>query len=195
MKYLLIISFFLFSLNASAEPNLCINGEWQFNEKESDNLERLFKKLQHKQKQKQQVLNRPSGWLNEEKEDLSLTHMLPSFVFSHHNMKINIVDHKVHIEQQDDNRDLYTEGYSQGISLKALQQQSDTVVAWWEDRQLFVETTTVKGSRLKEVFKLDKPAVLKLETIIKNNLTKKEYFVTKVYQRLSAMPEKCILKK
>lgn len=194
MRILFITALCLLPVFSWADAQACFNGQWQFDKKASDNPERLLKKLQRQQKQQEQVLNRSKAWANEEKEDLSLTNALPSFVFSAEDMAISVTDNKVLITQHDYPRELYTNGHGQqGISLKGMQQQSDTVVAGWEGKALIIETTTVKGSRLKEIISLNTVNELQSDMIIKNTLNKKEFLLTKIYQRLDHASTTCIL--
>lgn len=180
-KVLCLLFLLLPGLLWAATP-ACFQGEWVFDAKNSDNADRLMKKLERKQKQQQKVLYRPSGFQGDETQDLSLIDTLPTFVFMQENLWLEVLPTEVLLKQGEIVRRISTNGPGQALSLKMLQEQSESRVAGWEKDSLVVETTTIDGSKVKEVFSIDDGNSLRVEITILQGF-EKEIVMGKTYLR------------
>ncbi len=158
-KVFCLLLFILPNLLWAAAP-ACFQGEWVFDAKNSDNADRLLKKLERKHKQQQKVLYRPNGVQGDERQDLSLIDTLPAFVFLQENLFIEVLPTEVQLSQRGMVRRISTNGAGQSISLKTLQTESEARVASWDKGSLVVETTAVDGSRVKESFSIKEGNIL-----------------------------------
>lgn len=138
---LILLSFFL-SLNTQAKN--CVDGRWFFDKDDSDNLEKLTKKLFKNVDIKLKAKNLG----------------VPVFVLSSADLLIQRQEDGVHIQWDDSDGNTYqrhfsTIGKTKSVSLKYMNSGANTVVASWEEHSLVVETTTPQGVYIEEIFTLE----------------------------------------
>ena len=129
-------------LSAAVAAESCVDGLWRFDKKNSDNLNKISKKLQNKSAKNKQ----------------SETPAIPPFVLSDADLIVSKTADAVFISLQDNkarSRRFSTAGKTQAVSLKQLNKGKYTVVASWEEHALIVETTTPQGVYIEEVFTVE----------------------------------------
>lgn len=189
-KCLLVLLFIMPMAALAAEP-ACFTGVWQLDARESDNADRLLKKLQRKQKQQEHIRSRPVVGVDDNSHDLSLPDMIPAFVFNDSPVEIRLDAAAVVIRQQPLLRRLDMSGQTSAVSLSSLRQQGDAVVSGWDQGKLVIETTTLKGSRILELFSLSEAGILEVSIDISHELEEKPVHLEKVYRRSTSTAPEC----
>ena len=181
----------LYTLSVQAAEPTCFVGQWKLDADASDSAERLLNKMKRKQKEEEHFRARPVIGADESKQDLSLPETIPSFVFNQSDLTIAIDGEKVSLQQEGLQRLLRTDGASKAVSLSALQQHGNTMVAGWDKGTLVVETTTLNSSHVTEIFSLPLPGELHIRMSIKHELEKKPTVLEKVYHLASPLNPAC----
>jgi hypothetical protein len=175
---------------AESSPNDCLQGVWQFDTDDSDNPEKLLKKLQRKQRRQEEVLRNGRPMYDSEKEDLSLSNIIPGFVFLTDDINLVVTSDKVDVFQQHLNRSLSLQA-SHSLSLVNLNNNSNSMVAGWENGVLVVETSSPNGAHVTETFTLKQDDVLHVMMTVTHPFEKAKTVIEKVYRRKGKSPQNC----
>lgn len=181
---LLLCLLFLSVPFASASP-VCFDGVWQFDQNESDSLEKVRGKLARQEKMKQKAAYRQT---EESDVKVMLPAGLPDFVFREEPLLIHVEGDDVVLTLGSSTRTINTAGVSQSLSLKNLGNQNGVVIAAWESDHLVIDTTT-ESFLIEERYQLLSLASMKVSIRLVSGDTSIQ--VEKLYWRQSPLPPGC----
>lgn len=185
MRLILTLLIVLASVSTQAKVERCVDGIWRFDKSNSDNLQKITRKL---------LKRVPEGSTLE-------SNGMPQFVFSAADLKLSKTADAVQITLQDElslSRQFSTIGKTQAVSLKQLHTGNHTVVASWDEQALIVETTTPQGLYIEETFTLETEEGvgqrLRIDSRVRNRVGMALFF-TKSYLHAERDWQLCVAKR